>query len=71
MNAITRFAAPCIGLWLVVAVSACSSQPNTPPEATVTELEPTTRAAKDPNCYMPVINVEPVTDFRKIAIVDG
>jgi hypothetical protein len=30
-----------------------------PPSATVTEIETTTRPAKDPNCYMPVIYAEP------------
>lgn len=59
------------GLLLLIAASACSSEPNLPPEATVTDIEPVSRPAKDPNCYMPVLYADPTVDYRKVAIVDG
>jgi hypothetical protein len=42
-----------------------------PPTATVTQIETTSRPAKDPNCYMPIIYAEPTVDYRKVAIVDA
>jgi hypothetical protein len=71
MTAISKCARPFIGLWLIVAAAGCSAEPNAPPTATVTEIETTTRPAKDPNCYMPVIYAEPTVDYRKVAIVDA
>jgi hypothetical protein len=71
MNRIARFANPWLGFLLLLGVAACSSEPNMPPTATVTPIETTTRPAKDPNCYMPVIYAEPTVDYRKIAIVDA
>lgn len=72
MTGIVKFVRPWMGLWLlVVAAAGCSTEPNMPPTATVTEIETTTRPAKDPNCYMPVIYAEPTVEYRKIAIVDA
>ncbi len=71
MSAIANLAKPCLALILLLCAAACSSEPNMPPTATVTEIETTTRPAKDPNCYMPVIYAEPTVDYRKIAIVDA
>jgi hypothetical protein len=71
MTAIAKFAKRWMGLWLLVAAAACSTEPTMPPTATVTEIETVTRPAKDPNCYMPVIYTEPTVDYRKIAIVDA
>jgi len=71
MTGIAKFVKPWIGLWLVVAAVACSTEPDMPPTAAVTEIETTSRPAKDPNCYMPIIYAEPTVDFRKIAIVDA
>jgi hypothetical protein len=42
-----------------------------PPQATLAEIEPSGRAAKPPDCAMPVLRHEPLTDFRKVAIVEG
>jgi hypothetical protein len=71
MTGIAKFVRPWIGLYLIIAAAACSTEPNMPPTATVTEIETVTRPAKDPNCYMPVIYAEPTVDYRKIAIVDA
>lgn len=60
-----------MGVCLLLVASACATEPEMPPTANVTEIETTTRAAKDPNCYMPVIYAEPTVDYRKIAIVDA
>jgi len=70
MDGMLKFASLCTGVLLLVAAAACT-EPNMPPTATVTEIETTTRAAKDPNCYMPVIYAEPTVDYRKIALVDA
>ncbi len=71
MTGIVKFVRPWMGLWLVVAAAGCATEPNMPPTATVTEIETTSRPAKDPNCYMPVIHAEPTVEYRKIAIVDA
>ena len=42
-----------------------------PPEVTVAEMEPSGRAAKDPNCTMPVLYSEPTTEYRKVALIDA
>lgn len=72
MSAITKYAKPWIVIWLAVAASACLfSQPSYPPTATVTEIEPSTRPARSPDCNMPVLRSDPTVDYQKIAIVDG
>jgi hypothetical protein len=71
MPSITKYAKLWTGLLVLLAVPACSSQPNLPPMAAVTELGATARPAKGPDCYMPVLSAEPAVDFQKIAIVDG
>ncbi len=67
----TKYLRLLLSVLLMVAVWACSAEPSQPPEATVTEIEPVTRPAKDPNCYMPVIYADPTVDYKKIALVDG
>ncbi len=42
-----------------------------PPQVTVAEMEPSGRAAKEPNCKMPVLHAEPLEDFRKVALIDA
>jgi hypothetical protein len=71
MIAVAKLAGRWVGLWMLVAAAGCATEPAMPPTATVTEIETTTRPAKDPNCYMPVIYAEPTVDYRKIAIVDA
>lgn len=59
-------------LALGVAASGCGARAITvAPQATLAEVEPSGRAAKPPNCDMPVLRREPLTDFRKVAIVEG
>ncbi len=71
MTGIVKFVRPWMGLCLLVAAAGCATEPNMPPTATVTEIETTSRPAKDPNCYMPIIYAEPTVEYRKIAIVDA
>jgi hypothetical protein len=54
-----------------MGAAGCATEPNMPPTATVTEIETTSRPAKDPNCYMPIIYAEPTVDYTKIALVDA
>ena len=42
-----------------------------PPQVTLSEVEPSGRAAKPPDCDMPVLRHEPLRDFRKVAIVEA
>src|SRR5713101_8226520 len=54
-----------------MAASGCAHVISLPPQVTLAEIEPSGRAAKPPNCDMPVLRHEPLTDFRKVAIVEG
>ncbi len=51
--------------------SACSTWNSLPPQVSVTEIQPSGRAAKGPNCDMPVLNADPTGKFQKVAIVEG
>ncbi|HYB89963.1 MAG TPA: hypothetical protein VEC38_02850 [Candidatus Binataceae bacterium] len=64
--------------WIIVGAAAaalwcagCVRAARLPPRVTVTEIEPSARAAKPPDCDMPVLRYEPLADFRKVAIIEG
>ncbi|MGH7864877.1 MAG: hypothetical protein ACREQB_07800 [Candidatus Binataceae bacterium] len=42
-----------------------------PAEVKIAELEPSGHAARPLNCSMPVLNADPLTAFRKVAIIEG
>jgi hypothetical protein len=42
-----------------------------PPQVDVAEIEPSGRAAKPPDCDMPVLRTDPLGDFRKVATVEA
>jgi hypothetical protein len=42
-----------------------------PPQVTIAHLEPSGRAAKPPGCNMPLLELEPLAEFRKVAIIEG
>jgi hypothetical protein len=42
-----------------------------PPQAQVSEIEASGHAAKGPGCDMPILRSDPLTDFRKVAIIEG
>jgi hypothetical protein len=71
MSRLGDWARACLGLGFIIVFPACSIEPNMPPTATVTPIQTTSRPAKDPNCYMPIIYVEPTVDYQKVAIVDA
>jgi hypothetical protein len=59
------------GLMLAVAGAGCSQVMDLPPQATATEIEPSGRPAKGPDCTIPILRAEPLTDYRKVAIIEG
>lgn len=62
------------GLALLVvasATSACHRVLNLPTQVTVTEIEPSDRAARSPDCTLPVLRSAPKEKFLKIAIIEG
>ena len=59
-----------ITIALAIAAAGCA-QIALPPQVTLSEVEPSGRAAKPPDCNMPVLRHEPLTDFRKVAIVEA
>lgn len=56
---------------LTIAAAGCARIISLPPQVTLTEVEPSGRAAKPPDCNMPVLRHEPLGDFRKVAIIEG
>ena len=56
---------------LALSATRCSKAVALPPQATVTEIEPSGHAAKGPDCPMPILRSEPLTDYRKVAIIEG
>ncbi len=58
-------------LGLTIAAAGCAPIISLPPQVTLAEVEPSGRAAKPPDCNMPVLRHEPLGDFRKVAIVEG
>ena len=62
--------------WLLILLAglsalSCSRVVALPPQVTVAEIEPSGRAAKPPNCDIPVLRTEPARDYRKVAIIEG
>ena len=60
-----------IVIGLTLAAIGCARVVSLPPQVTVSEVEPSGRAAKPPDCNMPVLRREPLTDFRRVAIVEA
>jgi hypothetical protein len=62
-----------IALMLAAATlaSACASALELPPQATYTEIAPSGRAAKQPDCDMPVLRHTPLTAFREVGLVEA
>ena len=56
---------------MAFAVAGCAHVVSLPPQVTLSEMEPSGRAAKPPDCDMPVLRHEPLRDFRKVAIVEA
>ena len=58
-------------LILTLAAAGCAHVASLPPQVTLSEEEPSGRAAKPPDCDMPVLRHEPLKDFRRVAIVEA
>src|SRR5262249_14970841 len=59
---------------LLATLSGCSTVANTvalPPQITMSEVEPSGRPAKPPNCGLPVLRSAPLADYREVAIIEG
>ncbi len=59
-----------IAVFGAVALVACAKV-SLPPQVDVAEIQPSGRAAKPPDCNMPVLRSDPATDFRRVAIIDA
>jgi hypothetical protein len=55
---------------LVILVAGCFSRA-AQPQVSVTEMEPAGRAARAPDCSVPILSVSPSGVFRKVAIIEG
>src|ERR1043166_8163546 len=53
-----------------LAMFACTTVA-LPPQITMSEVEPSGRAAKPPDCNMPVLRSPPLADYREVAIIEG
>jgi hypothetical protein len=42
-----------------------------PPRITSTEVEPSGRAAKPPDCNLPILRATPSAPYREVAIIEG
>jgi len=56
---------------VIVAVLAACTTVALPPQVTVAEVEPSGKAAKGPDCNLPVLRTTPLTDYREVAIIEG
>jgi hypothetical protein len=51
--------------------TGCIKAARLPPQAVYTEIEPSGSAAKPPNCDIPVLRHEPLTEYRKVGLVEA
>jgi hypothetical protein len=58
-------------LLLALTVPGCIKALELPPQATYTEIVPSGRAARPPNCNIPVLRHEPLVDFHKVGLVEA
>jgi len=42
-----------------------------PPQVNMSEIEPSGKPAKPPDCDIPVLRVLPLQDYREVAIIEG
>lgn len=51
--------------------AGCAGVISLPPRITMAVIEPSGRAAKPPDCRMPVLRSQPLRPYRKVAIIEG
>ena len=56
---------------LALGVAGCGKAMQIPPQATYTEIQASGVAAKPPNCDIKVLRHEPLTEYRKVGIIEG
>ena len=65
-----RFSCLAIGLAILTILGACAKVA-LPPQITSTEVEPSGRPAKPPDCNLPVLRIAPIAEYREVAIIEG
>jgi hypothetical protein len=55
----------------MLAVCAACAKVALPPQITMSEVEPSGRPAKPPDCNLPVLRSAPLTQYREVAIIEG
>jgi hypothetical protein len=68
--AVLQFCRITVVLLMVVMFAACSKI-RLPPQITMSEVEPSGRAARPPDCNMPVLRSPPLAEYREVAIIEG
>jgi hypothetical protein len=56
---------------LALGVTGCAKAMEMPPQTTYTEIQASGVAAKPPNCDIKVLRHEPLTEYRKVGIIEG
>jgi len=69
-SCVFQFCRIALALLMVTMLAACSKV-RLPPQITMSEVEPSGRAAKPPDCNMPVLRAAPLTEYREVAIIEG
>ena len=59
-----------VATFVICLLAGCASHPP-PPKASFTQTATFDRPPKPDDCFMPVLNTEPLTDHRRIAIVEA
>ena len=58
-------------LSLAGMLGGCVKAMQLPPQATYTEIQPSGAAARPPNCDIKVLRHDPLTEYRKVGIIEG
>jgi len=56
---------------MLTAAGGCSSVVQLPPQVTYTEIQPSGSAAKPPNCDIKILHHDPLTEYRKVGIIEA
>jgi hypothetical protein len=67
---VLRFCRITITLSMLALCAACAKVA-LPPQITMSEVEPSGRPAKPPDCNLPVLRNAPLTQYREVAIIEG
>ena len=55
---------------MLPAFAACTTVA-LPPQVTMSEVEPSGKPARPPDCNLPVLRMAPIADYREVAIIEG